>query len=140
MVSSLTSDVEPFQLTVIDISTGLMFWSSFSNSYNVGGKIEMSWMDGSSREVVASKNVNGNDSIYWPVSLTYYKETNKLYWLDVLSQTIDSVTLGARKIREQIKIFENSQSIAVVAGKIFWSDSLKNTIECTNIDSSDFKR
>lgn len=101
----------------------------------------MSWMDGSSREVLASKNVNGNDSIYWPVSLTYYKEGNKLYWLDVLSQTIDSVSLGDEKVREQMKIVAiYSQSIAVVAGKVFWSDSQKNTIEVANVNSTDFKR
>lgn len=101
----------------------------------------MSWMDGSSREVLASLNVNGNNSIYWPVSLTFYKQTNKLYWFDVLSQTIDSITLGDKKVREQIKIVAiYSQSIAVVAGKIFWSDNQKNTIEVANIDSANFKK
>lgn len=118
-----------------------MFWSSFADSYNVGGKIEMSWMDGTSREVLAMKNVNGNGSIYWPVSLTYCKESKKLYWLDVLSQTIDSITLDGKKVREQRKVSAlYSQSLAVLNGKIYWSDNLKNTIEVANIDSSDFKR
>lgn len=97
-------------------------------------------MDGSNREVLASKSVNENESIYWPVSLTFHKETNKLYWLDVLSQTVNSITLDDIKVRAQMKVFENSQSIAIIAGKIFWSDNLKNTIEVANINSSDFKR
>lgn len=118
-----------------------MFWSSFADTYNVGGKIEMSWMDGTSREVLAAKNVNGNGSIYWPVSLTFCKESNKLYWLDVLSQTIDSIALDGNKAREQRKVGAfYSQSLAVLNGKIYWSDNLKNTIEVANIDSSDFKR
>lgn len=119
-----------------------MFWSSFADSYNVGGKIEMSSMDGTSREVLAAKNVNGHSgSIYWPVSLTYYKSTNKLYWLDVLSQTIDSITLDGSRIREQRKVGAfHSQSMAVISGKIFWTDNLKNRIEVAPIDSDDFKR
>ena len=118
-----------------------MFWSSFADSYNFGGKIVMSWMDGTTQTVLAAKNVNGNGSIYWPVSLTYCKESNKLYWLDVLSQTIDSITLGETKVREQRKIFAiYSQSLAVMNGKIYWSDNLKNTIDVANIDSNDFKR
>ena len=118
-----------------------MFWSSFADSYNVGGKIEMSFMDGTSRTVLAAKNVNGNGSIYWPVSLSYYKNTNKLYWLDVLSQTVDSITLDGKKIREQKKVGAfYSQSIAVISGKIFWTDNLKNTIEVAPIDSADLKK
>jgi DNA-binding beta-propeller fold protein YncE len=118
-----------------------MFWTSFADSYNIGGKIEMSWMDGTSREVLAAKNVNGNGSIYWPVSLTHCKEGNKLYWLDVLSQTIDSITLDEHKLREQRKVVAfYSQSLAVLNGKIYWSDNLKNTIEVANVNSTDFKR
>lgn len=131
--------IKPLDLNLSYI--GLMFWSSFADSYNDGGKIEWSWMDGTSREILAAKNVNGNGSIYWPVSLTYYKPTNKLYWLDVLSQTIDSITLDSRKTREQRKVGAfYSQSLAVVAKKIFWTDNLKDTIEVANIDSTDFKR
>lgn len=119
---------------------GLMFWSSFADSYNAGGKIEMSWMDGTSREVLAAKNVNGNGSIYWPVSLTYYKPTNKLYWLDVLSQTIDSITLDKPRLREQRKVGTYySQSMAVISGKVYWTDNIKNTIEVALINSADYK-
>lgn len=118
-----------------------MFWSSFADSYNEGGKIEMSWMDGTSREIVAAKNVNGNGSIYWPVSLTYYKEKKTLYWLDVLSQTIESVTLDEKRTRgfRQVGAFY-SQSMAILDGKIYWTDNSKNTILVANIDSTDFKR
>jgi hypothetical protein len=120
---------------------GLMFWSSFADSYNVGGKIEMSWMDGTSREVLAAKNINGNSSIYWPVSLSYYKDKKKLYWLDVLSQTIDSITIDDKKTREQRKIGAfYSQSLAILAGKVFWTDNLKDTIEVVNIESTDYKK
>ncbi|CRL03072.1 CLUMA_CG016407, isoform A [Clunio marinus] len=127
----------------LDPENGLMFWSSFADSYNVGGKIEMSWMDGTSREILAGKDVNGtgNGWIYWPVSLTYYKEKNQLYWLDVLKQTIDSITLDKKRTREHRKVGASySQSIAIISGKIFWTDNLKDTIEMANIDSSDFKR
>lgn len=117
-----------------------MFWSSFADSYNVGGKIEMSWMDGSSREVLASKNINGNGSIYWPVSLTFDKSSNKLYWLDVLTQTIDSITLDLKRTREQRTLGAYSQSIAVISGRLFCADNLKNTIEVAPLTSLDFKR
>lgn len=118
-----------------------MFWSSFADSFNLHGKIESSWMDGTSREVLASKGVNGNGSIYWPVSVTYYKPTNTLFWFDVLSQTIDSITLGQQKIRESRKLFAfYSQSIAILDGKIYWTDNLKNTIEVVSINSTDYKR
>lgn len=118
----------------------MMFWSSFADTYNAGGKIEMSWMDGTSREVLAAKDVNGNGSIYWPVSLTYVKDKNQLFWLDVLSQTIDSISLDDKK-RTQRKIGAlYSQSLAVIAGKIYWTDNLEDKIEVANIDSTDFKR
>lgn len=118
-----------------------MFWSSFADSYNVGGKIEMSWMDGTARETLAMKDVNGNGSIYWPVSLTYYKEKNKLYWLDVLSQTVDSISLDDKRTREHQKVGAYySQSLAILAGKIYWTDNLKNLIEVANVDSDDYKR
>lgn len=118
-----------------------MFWSSFADSYNVGGKIEQSWMDGSSREILAANGINGNGSIYWPVSLTYYKELNKLFWLDVLSQTIDSISLSIPKTRESRKIGAfYSQSLVVIGGKFFWSDNLKNTIEFSDIESKNLKK
>lgn len=118
-----------------------MFWSSFADNYNAGGKIEMSWMDGSSRQILAAKGINGNGSIFWPVSLTYYKKTKKLYWLDVLSQTIDSISLDDLKIREQRKVGAfYSQSMAVISEKIFWTDNAKNTIEAAPISSTDLKR
>lgn len=118
-----------------------MFWSSFADNSNVGGKIEMSWMDGTLRQVLAAKNINGNGSIYWPVSLTFCKEGNKLYWLDVLSQTVDSIALGEDKAREQWKVGAfYSQSLAVLNGKIYWSDNLKNTIEVANIGNRELKK
>lgn len=118
-----------------------MYWSSFADNYHIGGKIESSWMDGTSRNILAAKNVNGNASIYWPVSLTYDQKSKKLFWLDVLSQTIDSLTLGDTKVREQRKVGAfYSQSLAILDGKLFWTDNLKNTIENANIESTDFKR
>lgn len=118
-----------------------MFWSSFADTYNVGGKIEMSWMDGTSREVLAAKNVNREGAVYWPVSLTYYKERNQLYWLDVLSQTIEAVTLGDIKLRQSRKVGAfYSQSLAIVAGKFFWIDNLKDTIEFAYMNVTDLKK
>ena len=120
---------------------GLMFWSSFADSYSVGGKIEMAWMDGTSREVLASRNLNGTGSIYWPVALTYHKDTTTLYWLDVLSQNIDSITLDGSRKRESRKIGAlYSQSMAVVGDRIYWTDNSKNQIRFADLDSSDFKR
>lgn len=119
----------------------MMYWSSFADSFNVGGKIEQSWMDGSSREILAANGTVGNGSIYWPVSLTYYKEANKLFWLDVLSQTIDSITLGTVRTRESRKIGAfYSQSLVVMGSKFFWTDNLKETIEVCNIDSKNLKK
>lgn len=107
---------------------GFLFWSSFAEKYSVGGKIEMARMDGTYREILASKNVNGNSSIYWPVSLTFCKESRTLYWLDVLSQSIDSINLDT-KVRKQRKL-ENSyaQSMTVISNMIYWIDNLKGDI------------
>lgn len=118
-----------------------MFWSSFADNYNVGGKIEQSWMDGSSREILASSGINGNGSIYWPVSLTYHKESNRLFWLDVLSQTIDSISLSVSKTRETRKIGAfYSQSLVVIGEKFFWTDNMKSTIEFCDIESKNMKK
>ncbi|KAL7046079.1 hypothetical protein ACKWTF_002468 [Chironomus riparius] len=123
----------------LDVENGVMFWSSFAERYNIGGKIEMSWMDGSSRDVLISKSTNTNISIYWPISLTYYKETRKLYWLDVLSQTIGSINLEGIKVHKQIKLGNSyAQSMTVVAGSIFWTDNIKNIIEHVSTENINF--
>lgn len=119
------------------IKLGMLYWTSFAERYHIGGKIEMSYMDGTKRDILASKNVNGNASIYWPVSLTYYKETRSLYWLDVLSQNIESINLDGEKIRITRKL-ENSyaQSMTILSNSIFWSDNLKSSINTMGIENS----
>lgn len=124
----------------IDPENGLMFWNSISNRHLLGSQIEMAWMDGSSREILASRNVNGNGSVYWPVSLTYYKATKTLYWYDILSQTIESISLGDKKIRAQSKLSKvHFQSLTVVAGKIFWVNQESKAIEAVRIDNSNIE-
>lgn len=101
----------------------------------------MSWMDGTSRKVLAAKGVNGNASIYWPVSLSYSRETKTLYWLDVLSQTIESITIVEPIIRISRKVGAlYSQSMAVADSKIYWTDNSKDIIQVASVDSMDFKR
>lgn len=117
-----------------------MFWSSFADIYSIGGRIETSWMDGTNRDILVAKN-SSSSIIYWPVSLTYYKETNMLYWLDVLTQTIESITLDKEKIRGQKKILSYyTPSLAILAGRFFWSDNMNKNIEEINIDSKDIGR
>lgn len=142
MVKTLvyTDIIGPSSLA-IDPENGMMFWSSFADTYHIGGKIEMSWMDGTSREVLASKDVNGNGTVFWPVSLTYYRATNTLYWYDVLSQSIEYITLGEKKVRGQNKLSTvHFQSLTVVAGKIFYVNQENNTIDAVRLDSSNFER
>lgn len=99
----------------------------------------MSRMDGTYREILAAKDVNGNSSIYWPVSLTYCKESRTLFWLDVLSQSIDSIHLDT-KVRVQRKL-ENgyAQSITVLSNALYWTDNLKGNILTINNDNLNFK-
>lgn len=98
----------------------------------------MSNMDGTSRKILAAKGVNGNGSIFWPVSLTYSKETKTIYWLDVLSQTIESISVAEPMIRISRKVDAlYSQSMAVAGGKLYWTDDSKDTIQFANIDSID---
>lgn len=113
----------------------MMYWSSFAERYQIGGKIEMSWMDGTSRDTLISKSITGNLSIYWPTSLTLCKETRKLFWLDILSQTIDSVNLDGKRIHNQMKLGNSyAQSMTVLSGSIFWTDNIKNSIEYISIN------
>jgi low-density lipoprotein receptor-related protein 1 (alpha-2-macroglobulin receptor) len=98
-------------------------------------------MDGTNREVLAAKNVNGNASIYWPVSLTYCKEKRKLYWLDVLTHTIESINLVGVKIREQKNLGNlYSQSLTVLSNTIYIMDNLKNNINSLNADSTNINK
>lgn len=118
-----------------------MYWTSFAENYHIGGKIEMAWMDGTSRDTLVSKLNNGNILIYWPVSLTYYKEKRKLYWLDALSQTIDSVNLDGTRVHEQKKLGNSyAQSMTVLSNTIYWTDNIKSSIESLNADSTDIVR
>lgn len=100
----------------------------------------MSRMDGAYRETLASKNVNGNSSIYWPVSLTYCKESRTLFWLDVLSQSIDSINLDS-KVRVQRKLEHSyAQSMTILSQEVYWTDNLKGNIHAINIDSTKFNK
>jgi low-density lipoprotein receptor-related protein 1 (alpha-2-macroglobulin receptor) len=124
----------------LDVENGMLYWTSFAERYHIGGKIEMARMDGTYRETLASKNVNGNSSIYWPVSLSYCKETRSLFWLDVLSQVIESINIDTKE--RTIRRLGNSyaQSMTILSNFLYWSDNLKGNILMINIKSSNFDK
>lgn len=113
-----------------------MFWTSFSSEHSIGGRIEMSWMDGTSRSLLASRDTHRDHVIYWPVSLTYHRGLNKLFWLDVLTQRINSMTLGENRIISQIYIETHSQSLTVVGNQILWTDNIKNVLLIADMDNN----
>lgn len=113
-----------------------MFWASFTNENNIGGKIEMAWLDGSSRSLLASKDTHKDHQIYWPVSLNYHRELNKLFWLDVLTQRINSLTLGENRIIKQIYIETHSYSLTVLGNQFLWTDNTKDILLIADMDNN----
>jgi hypothetical protein len=111
-----------------------MFWSSSSDNFNIGGKIEMAWMDGSSRSLIASKETH--HEIFSPVSLIYHKTMNKLFWYDIYTRSINSITLGENRIKEQI--FETStyvQSYSILDNKFIWTHPENNDVLIADINN-----
>ncbi|KAG5677308.1 hypothetical protein PVAND_007077 [Polypedilum vanderplanki] len=122
----------------LDVENGKMYWTSFAENYNIGGKIETAWMDGTSRSTLVSKENDSSKLIYWPVSLTFDKEKNTLYWLDALSQTIDSYNLDGKRDHKQKKLGNSyAQSLTVLSNTIYWTDNIKNSIESLNDNKKD---
>lgn len=112
-----------------------MFWSSSSDNYNIGGKIEMAWMDASQRSLVASKETHSED-IFAPVSLTYHKALNKLFWYDLITRSINSITLGENRIKEKVVVTSTYvQSLSIVDNQFIWTNSEKNDVLIADIDN-----
>jgi hypothetical protein len=111
-----------------------MFWSSSSDNYNIGGKIEMAWMDGTSRSLIASKVTH--HEIFSPVSLVYHKAMNKLFWFDLYTRTINSITLGENRIKDRFVLTSTYvQSYSILDNKFIWTDAVKNEVLIADIDN-----
>lgn len=142
MVKSLITKnlLNPVSLA-LDIENGLMYWSSWADNFNVGGKIEMSWMDGTNRIIVTAMTNASINTIYWPVSLTYYKADRKLYWFDVLTQSIESISLTGDKARQKKPVGSFFvSSVTVLNDRLYWSDNLIGNIDVVDITAKDYKK
>lgn len=121
---------------ILDEEKGMMYWSSYANKFSIGGSIDSAWMDGTNRRTIIKMNDKTNP-IYWPTSLTLDKNKNKLYWLDLLTRSVEYVDLSDTTKREKLTaktaVSFHPSSIAILDEKIYWSDHIKSTIEMLDL-------
>lgn len=113
-----------------------MFFSSFMSEHDIAGKIETAWLDGSSRSLIVSKETHQAHLIYMPISLSYSRGLNKLFWLDVLTQRINSLALGENRIIQQFYIETHSMSFTVLGNQFLWTDNIKNILLIADLDNN----
>nr|XP_046231538.1 low-density lipoprotein receptor-related protein 2-like isoform X2 [Scatophagus argus] len=115
----LGEDLEQPSSLVLLPHRGLMLWSEIGST----PQIERSWMDGSKRKVVVSRDLS------WPVSLAYDLLDNRVYWADEKLRCIGSASLDGDNVKIlQLVETPNPFSVAVFNDRVFWSDTKRRTI------------
>ena len=128
---------------VIDALKGLMYWSNWpqgpplAQNLEEGGKIEVSWLDGSHRETFLSED------IIWPNGLSIDFEADRLYWCDSFLQRIESLSLSKTDRKVHLSHATSAHlvqpyGLAFHQNSIFWSEFeeghvLKLDLETSNI-------
>ena len=108
---------------------GLMFWSDWGKRAHIGVAI----MDGSSPTVLVEK-------VGWPNGIALDWPNGRLYWVDALEHTIQSVNMAGKDRRVIIKDLEHPFGLAVFENKLYWSDWDKNSIQsCNKFTGEDLK-
>lgn len=139
MIKSLiTKDIDiPFAMT-LDVEDGFIYWSSWTDKYSRGGRIESAWMDGTNRKLLIEHNGEQNQ-LYWPRSLTLYKKQNMLFWIDVLRETVESINLANPS---EIKIYNlginlNPHALTVIDDAFYLLNEIENTMNLYYYNSTD---
>lgn len=66
----------------------MMYWSDWSSSNALNGKIETAWMNGDQRKVFV------DTELQWPNGLTIDYFNRKLYWCDSYLDKIERISLS----------------------------------------------
>ena len=113
---------------VIDALKGLMYWSNWPEGPPLanlegeeGGKIEVSWLDGSHRETFLSED------IIWPNGLSIDFKASRIYWCDSFLQRIESLSLSKMDRRVHLSHATSTKlvqpyGLAFHQNSIFWSE------------------
>lgn len=98
MYTLITGNLNQPRDIVVVSSQGLMFWTDWGPS----PKIETAHMDGYKRKVLV------NTQIIWPTGLAVDYSTNRLYWADPKTMTIETVSFNGTN-RHVVKHFDSGK-------------------------------
>ena len=112
----VNDSVNPRSITVDPEHDGMMYWSNWNTDGS--GNIEAAWLDGSHRVGVVSEGLK------WPDGLTVYGR--RLFWLDLASSRIESVSLPGFDDRMSYpEVGTTANSFALHQNNLFWSSKDK---------------
>jgi DNA-binding beta-propeller fold protein YncE len=97
-----------------------MLWSDWGSP----AKIEIANMDGTGRRDL----VTGNGLI-WPNGLAVDGHTNKLYWTDAKSDTIECIDLSGRNRAVLLRNLQHPFGLDVFEGHLYWTDWITKDIK-----------
>ena len=99
---------------------GLMFWSDWGKKAHIG----VASMDGSLPAVLVEK-------VGWPNGIALDWANGRLYWVDALKHTIESVDIAGKDRRVIRNDLEHPFGLAVFENKLYWSDwNTKRLLTC----------
>ncbi|KAG5309863.1 VGR protein, partial [Acromyrmex insinuator] len=119
----LINDTEKPTGLVLLPTHGKIYWCDWSSNPHIA----VAGMDGKNIRIFVSKNLKA------PQSLTIDYPTNRLYWADIKSKTIETILLDGTDRRLVLhNIIEDPFSLAVFENKLYWSDWESKSVESCN--------
>ncbi|XP_059144487.1 low-density lipoprotein receptor-related protein 4-like [Physella acuta] len=98
---------------VVHPEKGLMFWTDLGKS----ARIERSGMDGSERQILLSNDIT------WPNGLSLDFETDRLYWVDAGTHTLESCALEGNDRKVVISSgLQHPFGITIYDQNVYWTD------------------
>ncbi|GLH07806.1 LOW QUALITY PROTEIN: Putative vitellogenin receptor, partial [Gryllus bimaculatus] len=101
---------------VVDPQDGLMYWADWPIAADRTAKIMRAWMDGTNQVIFVSHPMK------LPSGLTIDSANKKLYWCDVTTTGIWSMTLDKRVVVSDDAL-KHPLGLAVHDGALFWTDT-----------------
>uniref|UniRef100_S4RRP8 LDL receptor related protein 8 n=1 Tax=Petromyzon marinus TaxID=7757 RepID=S4RRP8_PETMA len=105
----------------VDPLSGFVYWSDWGQP----AKIEKAGMNGVSRQVIVSKDIE------WPNGITLDLVNKRLYWVDSKLRTLSSVNLAGgerHEVMHQTDALHHPFAIAIFEDKVYWADGEKEAI------------